>query len=179
MAKCKIPLSDLIPNNLLVAFDAIDHHSQEISRQEEALWIVKCPSFPRAAPCLVLSSPLPHLCQWKAHLSLWKSLQIPTRLILPSSLPPIMHLVHTSSHMCGPLWCSIVYGVGHLARLWDTLGQCYLYSSLYANSQHIIRTWYMLIGWVNLFCYDAHLEFRNLFLVNICAYSYLFSNFKT
>ena len=72
MSQHKMCLSDCIPNNLLGAFDPVNHHSQEVGivKKLDELWSI--PAFPHAAPvCYIL--PLSLFVPVKAHISFSES----------------------------------------------------------------------------------------------------------
>lgn len=118
MGNCNVPLlKDPMPNNLLVAFDPVDHHSQEISRHEQTLRTVKC-------SCLYACCPpsgmfLPHFCLICLIESTYpsESLLNPQK-INPSLLSANIHVLYSYVllHVFFVLH-SVIYGVGHLASL--------------------------------------------------------------
>lgn len=158
-----MPLSDLIPSNLLV--DPVDHHSQE-SRHEETVGTVKCSRL--STCCLPSGMFFPHICL----IFLSESSLIP----LKASLNP--NKLH-SSLLCGP-------GM-HFIQCLTTCVSCFVFRYLRGwppcQSQRSFRTGSIFIHlylnsmynshlinaqWMNeiiLFC--AYLEFRDPFTVSI------------
>lgn len=79
-------------------------------------------------PCHMLPSawcvlPVCPTCSSESPLTSLKESLSPAKSLLPSFLPPVTSLVHTSCYMCIFVSCSAIYSIGRLSRFWARLGQ--------------------------------------------------------